>query len=117
MAIRERSNTPMSAMTMSLPGAGSTNRKGVEHDDSSDRQESIPQRGRYDQRTTAGSSDAQRDRPSILVHSIVHEAKYLKGACITRDEVSKFEAFLERYEGNGEYLQDGMSKLNDTATA
>ena len=41
LAIRERSNTPMSAMTMSLPGAGSTNRRGVEHDNSSERLESI----------------------------------------------------------------------------
>jgi len=65
----------------------------VERDDSSDREESIPLRGQYDQRTIAGSSDAQRDRPSILVHSIVYDAKYLKGACITRDEVSKFVAF------------------------
>jgi len=85
--IRESSNTPMSAMTRSLPGAGSTNRRGVENDDSSDRLESThttPQRGRHDQRTTTGSSDTQRDRPSTLVHSIAHEAKYLKGASIAK---------------------------------
>jgi len=50
-----------------------------------------------------------------LVHSIAHEAKYLKGAGITRDEVSKFVAFLERYDGNGEYVQGGVSKFIDTA--
>ena len=33
-------------------------------------------------------------------------AKYLKGASITRDEVSKF---------NGEYVQGGVSKFIDTA--
>ena len=63
LAICERSNTPMSVMTRSLPGAGSTNWRGGEHDDSSERLESIhttPQRGRHDQRTIAGSS---------LVHS------------------------------------------------
>jgi len=73
----------MSTITRSLLGAESTNRGGVENDDSSDRLESIhtiPQRGRHHQRTTSGSSDTQRDRPSILVHSIAHEAKYLKGA-------------------------------------
>ena len=48
------------------------------------------------QRSTSGASDTQRDRPSTLVHSIAHEAKYLKGASITRDEVSKFVSFLER---------------------
>ena len=80
LAIRESSNTRMSAMTRSLPGAGSTNRRGVENDDST-----TPQRGRHDQRTTSVSSDTQRDRPSTLVHSIAHEAKYLKGASITRD--------------------------------
>ena len=66
-----------------------------------------PQRGRHDQRTTSGSPDTQRDRPSTLVHSIAHEAKYLKGASTTRDEVSKFVGFLERYDGNGEYVQGG----------
>ncbi len=98
LAIRQSANTPMSAMTKSLPGAGSTNRRGVENDDSSDRLESIhttPLRGRPDQRTTSGSSDTPRDRPSALVHSIAHEAKYLKGAGITRDDVSKFVLFLE----------------------
>jgi hypothetical protein len=73
----------MSTITRSLLEAESTNRGGVENDDSSDQLESIhtiPQRGRHHQRTTSGSSDTQRDRPSILVHSIAHEAKYLKGA-------------------------------------
>ena len=37
MAIRERSKTPMSAMTMSLPRAGPTNRRGGEDGESSDR--------------------------------------------------------------------------------
>jgi len=102
LVIRESSNTPMSAMTKSLPGAGSTNRRGVENDDSSARLESYHTttlRGRPDQRTTSGSSDTPRDRPSALVHSIAHEAKYLKGASITRDDVSKFVAFLERGYG------------------
>jgi hypothetical protein len=83
----------MSAMTKTLPGVGSTNRRGVENDDSSDRLESThttPQCGRLDQRTTSGSSDTQRDKPSTLVHSIADETKYLNGASITRDEVSKF---------------------------
>ena len=62
-----------------------------------------PQRGRLDQRSTSGTSDAQRDRPSTLVHSI------------TRDEVSEFVLFLERYDGNGEYVQGGASKFIDTA--
>ena len=75
----------------------------------------IPQRGRLDQRSTSGTSDAQRDRPSTLVYSIAHEAKYLKGAGITRDEVSKFVSFIERYDGNGEYVQGGVSKFIDTA--
>ena len=92
-------------MTRSLPAVGSTNRRGRGNDDSSDRLESshtTPQRGRLDQRSTSGTSDAQRDRPSTLVYSIAHEAKYLKGASITRDELSKFVSFLERYDGNGE---------------
>ena len=38
------------------------------------------------------------------MHSIAHEAKYLKGTSITRDDVSKFVAFLERYDANGEYV-------------
>jgi len=42
-------------------------------------------------------------------------AKYLNGASITRDEVSKFVAFLERYDDNGEYVQVGVSKFIDTA--
>jgi hypothetical protein len=57
LAIRELSNTPISAMTKSLPGAGSTNRRGVANDDSSDRLESshtTPLRGRSDQHTTSG---------------------------------------------------------------
>ena len=90
----------------------------MDNDDSSDRLESIPttpQHGRQDQRTTAGSSDTQRDRPSTLIHSITHEAKYLKWASITRDKVSKFVSFLERYDGNGEYVQGGVSKFIDTA--
>ena len=66
-----------------------------------------PQRGRHDQRTTLGLPDTQRDRPSTLVQSIAHEAKYLKGASTTRDEVSKVVAFLERYDGNGEYVRGG----------
>jgi hypothetical protein len=102
----------MSGLTKSLPGAGSTNRRGVENDDSSDRLESshtTPLRGRPDQRTTSRSSDTPRDRPSTLVHSITHEAKYLKGASITRDDVSKFVAFLELYDANGEYVQGGVS--------
>ena len=41
--------------------------------------------------------------------------KYLKGASITRDEVSKFVSFLERYDGNGEYVQGGVSKFINTA--
>ncbi len=36
-------------------------------------------------------------------------------ANITRDEVSKFVSFLERYDGNGEYMQGGVSKFIDTA--
>ena len=36
LAIRYSSNTPMSAMTRSLPGVGFTNRRGVDNDDSSD---------------------------------------------------------------------------------
>ena len=118
LAMRESSNTPMSAMTRSLPAVGSTNQRGRDNDDSSERLESshtTPQRGRLDQRSTSGASDAQRDRPSTLVHSIAHEAKYLKGAGITRDEVSKFVSFLERYDGNGEYMQGGVSKFIDTA--
>ena len=118
LAIRESSNTPMSAMTKSLPGAGSTNRRGVANDDSSDRLESAhttPLRGRSDQHATSGSSDTPRDRPSTLVHSIAHEAKYLKGASITRDDVSKFVAFLERYDANGEYVQGGVTKFIDSA--
>ena len=72
-----------------------------DNDDSSDRLESshtTPQRGRLDQRSTSGASDA----------------KYLKGAGITRDEVSKFVAFLERYDANGEYVQGGVTKFIDT---
>jgi hypothetical protein len=118
LAIHELSNTPMSAMTKSLPGAGSTNRRGVANDDSSDRLESAhttPLRGRSDQHTTSGSSDTPRDRPSTLVHSIAHEAKYLKGASITRDDVSKFVAFLERYDANGEYVQGRVTKFIDSA--
>ena len=55
LAIRDSSNTPMSAMTRSLPAVGSTNRRGRDNDDSSDRLESshtTPQRGRLDQRST-----------------------------------------------------------------
>ena len=37
MAIRERSKAPISAMTMSLPRAGPTNRRGGEDGESSDR--------------------------------------------------------------------------------
>jgi len=51
LAIRDSSNTPMSAMTRSLPAVGSTNRSGRDNDDSSDRLESshtTPQRGRLD---------------------------------------------------------------------
>ncbi len=48
------------------------------------------------------------------MHSIAHEAKYLKGATITRDDVSKFVAFLERYDANGEYVQGGVTKFIDT---
>jgi hypothetical protein len=118
LVICESPNTPMSAMTKSLPGAGSTNRRGVENDDSSARLESYHTTtlgGQPDQRTTSGSSDTPRDRPSALVHSIAHEAKYLKGASITRDDVSKFVAFLERYDANGEYVQGGVIKFIDTA--
>ena len=91
LAIRDSSHIPMSAMTRSLPEGEvtamtrsrlSTNQSGIEHEDSSDRLKSIqttPERGRLDQRTISGSSDTQRDRPSTLVHSIAHEAKYLKG--------------------------------------
>ena len=50
-----------------------------------------------------------------MVHSIAHEAKYLKGASITRDEVSNFVSFVERYDGNGEYVQGGVSKFIETA--
>jgi hypothetical protein len=39
----------------------------------------------------------------------------LRGASITRDDVSKFVAFLERYEANGEYVQGGVTKSIDTA--
>ena len=88
------------------------------NDDSSDRLESAhttPLRGRSDQHATSGSSDTPRDRPSTLVHSIAHEAKYLKGVSITRDDVSKFVAFLERYDANGEYIQGGVTKFIDTA--
>ncbi len=49
------------------------------------------------------------------MHSIAHEAKYLKGVGITRDDVSKFVAFLERYDANGEYVQSGVTKFIDTA--
>ena len=80
LAIRDSSNTPMSAMTRSLPAVGSINRRGRDNDDSSDRLESshtTPQRSRLDQRSISGTSDAQRDRPSTVVHSIAHEAKYL----------------------------------------
>ena len=83
-------------MTKSLQGAGTTNRRGVENDDSSDRLESY--HTTPNQRTTSGSS--------ALVHCIAHEAKYLKGVSITRDDVSKFVAFLERYDANGEYVQE-----------
>ena len=99
LVIRDSSNTPMSAMTTVTP---------------SGRLESTHTTPQLDQRTTSGSSDIQRDRPSTLVHSIAHEAKYLKGASITRDEVSKFVSFLERYDGNGEYVQGGVSKFIDT---
>ena len=108
----------MCAMTRSLPAVGSINRRVRDNDDSSDRLESshtTPELGRLDQRSTSGASDAQRDRPSTLVHSIAHEAKDLKGASITRDEVSKFVSFLERYDGKGEYVQGGVSKFIDTA--
>ena len=57
LAIRESSNTPMSAITRSLSEVGSTNRRGVENNNSSDRLESnrtTPQRGRHDQRTPQG---------------------------------------------------------------
>ena len=53
LAIRGSSKTPMSAMTRSLPGAGSTNRRGMENDDSS---EITPQRGRHNQRAKSGSA-------------------------------------------------------------
>jgi len=111
LAIRESFNTPMSAMTKSLPGAGPTNRRGVANDDSSDWLDS----SHTDQRTTSGSSETPRDRPSALVHSIAHEAKYLKGASITRDDVSKSVAFLECYVAYGEYVQGGVTKVIDTA--
>ena len=65
LAIRDSSNTPMSAMTRSLPAVGSNNRRDMDNNDSSDRLESshtTPQRGRLDQRSTSGASDAQRDR-------------------------------------------------------
>ena len=71
--------------------------------------------GRSDQHATSGSSDTPRDRPFTLVHSITHEAKYLKGASITRDDVSKFIVFLERYDANGEYVQGGVTKFIDSA--
>ena len=37
----------------------------------------------------------------------------LKGTSITRDEVSKFVVFLERYDGNSEI---GVTKFIDTAS-
>ena len=72
LAIRESSNTPMSAMTRSLPGAGSSIRRGVENDDTSDRLES--QRGRHDQRMTSESSDTQRYRPSTKLRILRGQA-------------------------------------------
>ena len=39
--------------------------------------------------------------------------KYLKGA--VRDEVGKFVAFLEHYDGYGEWVQGGMSKFDTAA--
>ena len=108
----------MSAMRRSLPGVGSTNMRGRDNDDSSDRLESshtTPQHGRLDQRSTSGTSDAQCDRPFKLEHSIAHKAKYLNGGSIIRDEVSKFVSFLERYDSNGEYVQGRVSKFIDAA--
>ena len=61
------------------------------------------------------SQREERDRPSTLVHSIAHEAKYLRGSSFTKEDVGKFVTFLERYDGNGEYMQGGVTKFIDTA--
>ncbi len=95
-------------------------RRGRGEEESSVRLESTeatPQSGRQD--SHAGSSSVSprgdRERPSTLVHSIAHEAKYLKGSNISKEDVNKFVTFLERYNGNGEYVQGGISKFIDTA--
>ena len=113
-------NTPMSALTRSLPGANSNTRRGRGEEESSVRLESTeatPQRGRQDSHSGSSSVSQRgdRERPSTLVHSIAHEAKYLKGSNISKEDVNKFVTFLERYNGNGEYVQGGISKFIDTA--
>ena len=94
----------MSALTRSLPGVDSNVRRGRDKGRSSIRlgsTESTPQRDRGDHRT--GGSLI-----STLVHSIAHEATYLRGSSFTKEDVGKFFNFLERYDGNGEYMQGGV---------
>ena len=103
-------------MTRSLPGADSNTRRGRGEEKSGvqlESTESTPQRGRQDPHTGSSSVSQRgdRERPSTLVHSIAHEAKYLKERNISKEDVNKFVTFLERYNGNGEYVQGGISKF------
>jgi len=70
-------------------------------------------------RSRIGSSsysegESKGERP--FIHSIAHEAKYLKAACnVTVDLVKAFIQFLERYRNNREYSIGGVRSYTDEA--
>ena len=67
LALRESSNTPMSAMTKTLPGAGSTNQRGVENDDYSDRLESYHTLGKLVTHNVLKTAHLTKTAPNITV--------------------------------------------------
>jgi len=69
-------------------------------------------------RSRIGSSsyaegESKGERP--IIHSIAHEAKYLKGCSITADQVKAFIQFLERNRNNREYTIGGVRNYIDEA--
>jgi len=50
-----------------------------------------------------------------IIHSIAHEAKYLKGCGINADQVKAFIQVLERYKNNREYSIGGVRSYIDEA--
>jgi len=57
--------------------------------------------------------ESKGERP--IIHSIAHEAKYLKGCNLTVDQVKAFILFLERYRNNREYSIGGVRSYIDEA--